>query len=130
MPRLPAAVLLVLFGTQAAALPPLEEVPAVRDGLVAAAIAYEIGRTCDGVDARLLRGVAFLEGLKGEARRLGYARGEIAEFIDDEAAKARLEADARAILRGKGAVPGDPQSYCAVGRAEIAAGSQIGRLLR
>lgn len=118
------------FATAAHALPPLESVDVVRDGLITAAIAYEIGEVCPSLDVRLLRGIAFLEGLKGEARRLGYSRDEIDDFIEDKAAKARLEAEARALLQSKGAVRGDAGSHCDLGRAEMSAGSQIGRLLR
>ena len=126
----PLAAALLALAAPAHARPSLEEVAVVRDGLITAAIAYEIGRRCDGIEARTLRGLAFLEGLKGEARRLGYSNAEISAFIEDEAAKDRLETAARALLRDKGAVSGDWASYCAVGRSEIAAGTAIGRLLR
>ena len=119
-----------VLATTAHALPPLESVDAVRNGLITAAIAYEISEVCPGIDVRLLRGIAYLEGLKGEARRLGYSRDEIDDFIEDKAAKARLEASARAQLEAKGAVRGDANSHCQVGQAEISANSQIGRLLR
>jgi hypothetical protein len=61
--------------------------------------------------------------------RLGYSQREIQAFIEDDAEKDRLEVIARERLRGMGAVEGQPQTYCAVGLAEIAKDSQIGRLL-
>lgn len=120
---------LVVPAPALANLPPLGEVPAVWEGLVAAAVAYEIGDKCDGVDARILVGLAYLNDLKAEARRLGYTEEQIDAFIDDDAEKDRLEAVARGRLSAMGVVEGDPDTHCAAGRAEIAAGSAIGRLL-
>jgi hypothetical protein len=109
--------------------PPLGQVEVVTEGLIDTAIAYEIGKVCDGIDGRRLAGIAFLWSLQSEARRLGYSRQEVQAFVDDKGEKARLEGIARERLRGLGAVEGQPETYCAVGRAQIAAGSQVGRLL-
>ena len=110
-------------------LPPLGQVESVTEGLIQTAIAYEIGKVCDGIEGRRLAGIAFLWSLESEARRLGYSRQEIEAFIDDGEEKDRLEAIARERLRGMGAVEGEWDTYCAVGRGEIAKGSQIGKLL-
>lgn len=108
----------------------LRNEPAIREGLIAAGIAYEIGRVCGPIEVRMLRGVAYLQSIETEARTLGYSRDEIAAYTGDSAEKDRLEALARQRLRDMGAIEGQPQSYCTVGRAEIAAGSTVGRLLR
>lgn len=121
---------LVLFSAPAVAQVPLAQQTEISEGLIAAAIAYEIGDKCDGIDARLLRGVAFLNGLRSRAEQLGYSDAEIEAYMDDRDEKRRLEAEARARLAGMGAVAGEWDTYCAVGRAEMAAGTQIGRLLR
>ena len=109
--------------------PPLGQVEVIAEGLIDTAIAYEIGEKCDGIDGRRLQGIAFLWSLESEARRLGYSREEIRALIDDDEEKDRLEAIARERLRGMGAVEGEWETYCEVGREEIARGSQIGRLL-
>ncbi|PHP29347.1 DUF5333 domain-containing protein [Limimaricola cinnabarinus] len=113
-----------------AALPALRDNAKIREGLISTAIAYEIGRKCDGIDSRWFTGIAYLNSLRNHAFELGYSREQVAAFIDNEAEKDRLEAEARARLRQKGGVEGDWESYCAVGRAEMAAGSQIGALLK
>jgi len=125
-----ALVALMLTPVASQANPPLGEVTVVTEGLIAAAIAYEIGDKCDALDARLIAGIAFLQRLKSYAQGLGYSSAEIDVFIDDEAAKDRLEAIARARLAAMGGVVGQWDTYCAVGRSEMASGSQIGRLLR
>ena len=109
--------------------PPLGEVKAITEGLIETAIAYEIDQVCEALDGRRLQGIALLWSLNSEARRLGYSQEEIRAFIDDDAEKDRLEAIARERLRGMGAVEGQAETYCDVGRAEIARASQIGRLL-
>ncbi len=108
----------------------LSEVPRITEGLIAAAIAYEIGDKCDTIDARLLRGMAFLEGLRDHARSLGYSEEAIRAYMEDRGERERLKDIARARFAAMGGVEGVPETYCAVGRAEIAAGSEIGRLLR
>lgn len=112
------------------AKPALKDVAYVRDGIITVGIAYEISQKCDTISARLLRGFAYLNGLKGHARSLGYTDAEIESYIDDDAEKARLESVARTRLTQMGAVSGDAQSYCALGQAEIAQGSAVGQLLR
>ncbi len=109
--------------------PPLGQVEVITEGLINTAIAYELDRKCDDLDGRRLQGIAFLWSLESEARQLGYSRDEIRAFIDDDEEKDRLEEIARERLRGMGAVEGQWDTYCAVGRDEIAKESQIGRLL-
>lgn len=129
----PFLALALLCGAPVAAaaqdLPPLGQVPVITEGLINTAIAYELDRKCDELEGRRLQGIAFLWSLESEARRLGYSRDEIRAFIDDDAEKDRLEAIARERLRGMGAVEGQWDTYCAVGRQEIAKESQIGVLL-
>jgi len=130
LPALLAAVVLAAPALAFAERLPLSEQPQIRDGLIAAAIAYEIGERCDSLDARILRGLAFLGGLRSEAQRMGYTRDEISTFMDDRAEKQRLEAMAWQRFAELGGVRNDPASYCAVGRTQMAEDSQIGRLLR
>ncbi|EYD77800.1 hypothetical protein Rumeso_00527 [Rubellimicrobium mesophilum DSM 19309] len=101
----------------------------ITEGLIDTAIAYELDRKCDELEGRRLQGIAFLWSLAAQAQRLGYSREEIEAFIDDKDEKHRLEGIARERLRGMGAVEGEWDTYCAVGREEIAKGSQIGKLL-
>ena len=110
-------------------LPPLSEVEVVTEGLIQTAIAYEIGEVCEPIDGRKIAGIAFLWSLHSEARRLGYSREEIEAFVDDDVEKDRLEAIARERLAAMGAIEGNPDTFCEVGRAEIAAGTQVGKLL-
>lgn len=126
----PIALAGLLAATPVMAKPPLGEVPAIRDGLIAVAIAYEISEVCPTIRARTLTGIARLNGLRGTARQLGYSRQEIDSFINDQAEKDRLEALARQELTRLGAVRGDAASHCRVGQAEIARRSAVGSLLR
>lgn len=133
MPRLVLLAVLAVapFGAWAQEpRPPLGEVPEIAEGLIATAIAYEVGRVCGPVDGRRVQGLASLLELQGRARELGYSQEEIDAFIDgDDPERARLEGIARERLAALGAVEGDEASHCAVGRAEIAKRSRIGRLL-
>jgi hypothetical protein len=119
----------VLAGTTAANQP-LRDVTRVTEGLIAAGIAYEIGEVCNSLDARIVQGLVFLNGIKAHAQSLGYSSDEIDAYVNDRAEKDRLEAMARGRLADLGAVEGQADTYCAVGRDQIAAGTQIGHLLR
>lgn len=125
-----ACVSLALAAGPALSLGPLKDVAVVRDGIIAVGIAYEIGNECGAIEARYLRGLGLLNDLKAHAAGLGYTDAEIDAYINDDAEKDALEAAARAQLAALGAVPGDEASYCAVGVTQIAAGTQVGQLLR
>lgn len=121
---------LSLVAGAALANPPLRDVEHVAEGLIAAGMAIEISEQCDSISARLLRGMSFLNGLEDHALGLGYTQDEIDAYIGDRTEKARLEGIARMRLSELGAEAGNAESYCAVGRSQIAAGTQVGRLLR
>lgn len=108
----------------------LGQEPRISEGLIAVAIAYEVGRVCPDIEARRWRGMSYLMQLRGVARDLGYSNDEIDSFINDSAEKARLERNARARLAQKGARRDNVAEHCAVGRREIAAQSVIGKLLK
>ena len=130
MHRLFILVTLTLTAQSALALGPLKDVATVRDGIIAVGMAYEIGDKCGSIEARYLRGLGVLNQIKAEAAGLGYSDAEIDAYIGDDGEKDRLEAMARQQLADLGAVVGDEASFCAVGAAQIAAGTQVGQLLR
>ena len=130
MHRLIILFTLTLTAQSALALGPLKDVATVRDGIIAVGMAYEIGDKCGSIEARYLRGLGVLNQIKAEAAGLGYSDAEIDAYIGDDAEKDRLEAMARQQLADLGAVVGDEASFCAVGAAQIAAGTQVGQLLR
>lgn len=108
----------------------LKDVAYVRDGIIQVGMAYEISRKCDAISARTFRGLSYLNTLKNHARSLGYSEADIDAYVNDKAEEDRLEQIARQQLADLGAVPGDAASYCAVGRAQIAANTRVGWLLR
>lgn len=125
-----AALLTVTLAGASSAKPALKDVAEISEGLIAVAIAYEIGEVCDDITARKLKGISVLFGLKRTASDLGYSSAEIDAYIDDKVEQKRLEGVARARLADMGAAVGQPATYCALGRAEIAKNSAIGVLLR
>jgi len=108
----------------------LRDEASITEGLIAVAIAYEIGERCDELSARRLTGINYLFALKAEAERLGYSEAEIDAFVDSDAEQDRLEGVARERLRGFGALEGQWHTYCTVGTAQIDGDTLVGRLLR
>ncbi|KQB98354.1 hypothetical protein AL073_05645 [Loktanella sp. 1ANDIMAR09] len=124
------ALATVLSAGHASAQTALKDVAHVRDGIIAVGMAYEISEQCDSIRARLFRGYSYLQSLRSHASGLGFSDDEIDAYINDDAEKDRLEGIARAQLVALGAVADDSESYCAVGRAQIAANTRVGWLLR
>jgi nucleotide-binding universal stress UspA family protein len=119
----------------AAASPALAQVPLaeeahINDSLRAGRIGDVIRNTCPTISARMFVVLMKIEDLKRYALDQGYSRDEVEEFIKNKDQKNRLKAEAAAYLAEAGAVEGDAESYCKVGRDEIAKGSLIGELLR
>lgn len=115
---------------RAEALQPLSENAYVADRLVAARVADRIRTTCPTISARFFRVFAELNALESYARDQGYSRETVRTFLKDKGARADIYDRAEAYLAAKGAVAGEPESFCRLGRAEIAAGGLIGSLLR
>ena len=108
----------------------LEKDAHVTEKLVAAQVGDIIRNTCPSISARMF--VVLSEGLslKNYALDQGNTEAEIKAFLAKPSEKARIKGLALDYLAKAGAKEGDPESYCVVGRAEIAAGSTVGQLLR
>ena len=59
----------------------------------------------------------------------GYSKAEVEAFLDSKPDRQRIYATAEDYLARNGATPGDPDSYCRVGRAEMDRRSVAGSLL-
>jgi len=103
----------------------------VHNGLLMIAIGRHIELTCPTIERRTIAAGAFLLGLANHAMSLGYSRAEVTEYVEDDAEQARMIAIARQYLAQRGVTSlDDVEGACRVGRDEITAGTQIGRLLR
>ena len=128
-----AAVALTLglaVAGRAEALQPLGENRHVAERLFAARVADRIRTTCPTISARYLRVLSEMNALESYARGQGYDRATVRAFLKDKAARADIYERADAYLAEHGAVAEDPESFCRLGRAEIAAGGLVGSLLR
>lgn len=125
-----AILILSLLAGPALALEPINREPHINESLVAGRIGDVIRKICPTISARMMVTYSKLKELERYARDKGYSEADFKAFLDDKAEKDRMKAQADAYLREAGAVPGDPESYCRVGRDEIAKGSLIGQLLR
>ena len=124
-----ALTALATLASPAAALEPLSKEKYINDRLIAARIADRIRRTCPTIDGRILYAYGEARKLKSYAQKKGYSNAQIDAFLDNRQEKDRIYAVAEDYLKRKGARADDPQSFCAVGRQEIANRSVIGSLL-
>lgn len=126
-------VLVALFaviGSSVLAKPPLREVAEIDDMVMKVAIADEIRKSCDGISARLLTAYSTLNGLKRQARDLGYSEDEIEQYVTSKAEKARMRDKAEAFLISNGVAANDRAALCQFGKAQIRAETEIGQLLK
>lgn len=110
--------------------PPLGDVPEIDGTLFVVAVANEVGRKCDTISARRLKGYNMLFQLRRRANELGYTDAEIRAFVESDAEKAKMRARGEEYLESKGVDVDQPKTFCAFGRAEIAKSSAIGALLK
>lgn len=127
----PALVAMSLgLSTPAVAKTPLREVAEIDDGLFAVAVADEIRKQCDTISARMIRAFMYMNALERRAKELGYSQTEIKAYVKSPEEKARMRARGEAFLKANGVSYADPETFCTLGRTEIAKGTQIGQLLR
>ncbi len=120
---------LLAGGALAQQLPPLRENRHVVDSLRAAVIADAIRRNCPSIHGRIFLALRKARQLERYALSLGYSKAQIDAFIRSPEEKARIIEMARAYAAQKGVVEGEKETYCRVGREEIANGTLAGQLL-
>ncbi|MFU8778071.1 MAG: DUF5333 domain-containing protein [Roseovarius sp.] len=103
---------------------------AINAGLFTVAVANKIRKRCDAIAPRMFQAMNYLEGLKAEARRLGYSNAEIDAYVSDPVEKDKMDARRDTYIRAQGADPDNGPSMCVLGQREIASQSPIGKLLR
>lgn len=123
------AATVTLIATPAAALEPLAQEKYINDRLVAARVADRIRRECPSIEGRVVYAFMKARELKAYARGKGYSEAEIEAFLDSRADKDRIYAVAETYMAGKGVVAGDADSFCRLGRDEIARNTVTGSLL-
>lgn len=101
----------------------------VHNELLGASIAYLIDENCPDLSLRKFRLINKAYQLQKHANTLGYSLGEIKNYVDSKVEQDRFRSIAEPMLAKQGARKGNAESYCAVGRAEIAKGSFAGKLL-
>ncbi|MDU9002661.1 DUF5333 domain-containing protein [Sedimentitalea todarodis] len=110
--------------------PPLSDVPEIEGTLFVVAVASEVGRKCDTLAGRRLKGYNMLFQLRRRANQLGYTDAEIRAYVESDREKDRMRAKGEKYLESRGVDVDKPETFCAFGRAEIAKSSAIGALLK
>ena len=113
----------------ALALEPLAQERYINDRLIAARVADRVRRECPSINARIVYAWSQARALKRYAENKGYSSSEIDAFLDSKQDKARIYAAAEDYLTRNGARKGDAESFCRIGRNEIASKSVAGSLL-
>lgn len=101
----------------------------MHNELLGASIAYLIDENCPTLGLRKFRLLNKAFSLRKHAMTLGFSSKEVMAYVESKTEQDRFRAIAEPILAKRGAKPGDEDSYCAVGRAEIKQGSFAGSLL-
>ena len=102
----------------------------IWDQLFVLALADQIQETCPTIEARTFRATRFVYGVYSQARAYGFSRAEIRAFQTDDGTEADMRARVLTYFAQHGVCEGAPDTYCALGTAEISAGTPAGTLLR
>ncbi len=124
------AALVIVAAQGAFAKPAIKDVQKISDSFVQLGIADEIRKNCDSISPRLMRAYNYVQNVKTYAESLGYSDAEIEAYADSDSEKKRLLGIAYTYMQANGVVKGKSETFCALGRAEIAKGSAAGRLLK
>lgn len=128
--RIFAAAAALTFGAlPAAAVEPLSENQYINDRLVAARIADRIRKECPTIDGRLLVAIKKARALKAYGTAQGYSDAEMRAYVESRTVKDRIYAIADDYMARNGVTKGDKESYCRLGREEIARNTVSGSLL-
>ena len=123
------AIAASLITGPAAALEPLAQEAYVNDRLVQARVADLLRRGCPTIDARLIRAFSEARALKRYALDKGYSDAQIEAFLDSKDDRKRIYAAADRYMVENGVVNGQPDTFCRLGRDEIARQTVAGSLL-
>ena len=119
-----------------AALPQMAQAGALPDDtyvtekLVAAQVGDILRKKCPKAEARMFVVMSEMLSLQNHAKSNGHDDATIRAFLKNPDQKARIRALAESYLETAGAVEGDEASFCAVARAEVAANTTAGQLLK
>jgi hypothetical protein len=127
---LKSLTLLALMASPALAQTPLNQEAHINASLVAGQVGDTIRKTCPSISAKMFTVLGKLNDLEDYARDKGYTEAEVKAYLKDKVEKTRIKGLAKDYLKAAGAVEGDVESYCVVGRAEIAKDTLAGSLLR
>ncbi|MCF6315760.1 MAG: DUF5333 domain-containing protein [Marinosulfonomonas sp.] len=125
-----ALTVFAMTAANATALTPLPKEVHINYSLMSAKVADTIRKTCPGISARMFVVWNKANALKSYALKKGYTEAEVRAFLKNPKEKARVKATAADYLTSHGAVAGNAESYCTLGREEIAKKSLIGQMLR
>jgi hypothetical protein len=104
--------------------------PELYDPLFTAGVIRQVVKYCDSLDgpSRLQRQAYFMP-LYLAARRAGYSRQQLENFVEDEGEREHMKALVEQYLLQQGVRLSDSAAVCAFGRQQIAAGTAIGQRL-
>lgn len=119
----------LLAAMPAAAQVPMAEDKYLNDRLVAARVADRIRRECPTIGFRVVAAWSQARALQKYARGQGHSDAAIDEYLDNRTAKDRIYGIAETYLAQQGAKAGDAESFCRIGRDEIAKNTVSGSLL-
>ena len=125
-----AALLLTSASANAVASAELKDDAEVFRRLLVAAVGNEIKDNCTTIEVRTIAATFFVLGIVTYAKGQGFSMDEIEKFRRDPVEHERLRVATYAYLDGHGVNREDPASYCPLGQAEIAEGSDIGKLIK
>ena len=103
--------------------------PELYDFAFAAAVAQQISGECRSIKFNKASAEAQMTALDGELKAKGYRESDL-RYLADNLPRKRAQDDLIKFIQQSGVVVGEPSTFCAAGRREIANSTRIGALLK
>lgn len=123
------ALMISTLGGPLRALPSLADDQHITKSLMSAGVGDAIRKNCPSISARIFVVLRKVNELERYAKKLGYSEAEIKGFISSKPERKRIQELVRDYMLENGVVEGKKETYCSLGRTEIAKGSLIGQLI-
>ncbi len=122
--------LVVALPAMANTKPPLRDVSEIDDTLYYIAIANEIDEYCDRIYGLRVKAINKMYQLRAHANNLGYSDDEIRAYVESKSEQNRMRTKGEAYLAAHGVRYAQPETFCVLGKKEIARSSAIGIYLK
>lgn len=108
----------------------LREDSFIHDRLLIAAKAWYLAKNCPSLKPNKFAALPHMIKMRSRASRLGYSVSEMSDYVDNKQEQDRFRQVVVPWAQDLGAVPGQPDTFCAVAKGQMKEKTFVGQLLK